>query len=207
MFWSNLYSEIAKNPSSLFALIGVIVLLFVLFKVRKVKFTTKIVAQIGIALALSTILKIFRIYRLPQGGSITLGSMVPIILISLFYGPEIGYLTGFLYGIITFIMNPFVLHPVQVLFDYPLPFMALGIAGNFKDKKILGTFIAIFLRFLCHFISGIIFFGSYAPKGMSPFIYSLMVNGLFMGIEGVICIAIVAALPTKQLYDIVTKEK
>lgn len=165
------------------------------------------VVQIGVALALATVLKIFRIYHFPQGGSVTLGSMIPILIMVFFYGSEVGFLTGFLYGIISLILGPYILHPVQVLFDYPLPFMAIGLAGYFRNNKILGTVVAVFARFICHFISGVVFFGSFAPKGMSTYLYSLTINGPFMAIEGGICIVIIAVLPIKQLYSIFNKHK
>lgn len=194
--------EIIKNPTSIIALIGLLLMIIALIKTKKVKLDSKTVAIIGVSLALASILKIFRIYHLPQGGSITAGSMIPILLIAFFYGPEVGFLTGFLYGLITLILGPYILHPVQVLFDYPLPFMALGLAGYFSNKKIIGAFVAIFGRFICHFISGVVFFGSYAPEGMSPIMYSLVVNGLFIAVEGGICLLIVALLPIKNLKTI-----
>ncbi|AKN33229.1 proton-coupled thiamine transporter YuaJ [Clostridium carboxidivorans P7] len=198
--------EIVSHPTSLFALLALILFILFIAKVKNVKFNTHLITQIGIALALATILKIFRIYHLPQGGSVTLGSMIPIILMALLYGPEVGFITGFLYGIITLILDPYILQPVQVLFDYPLPFMALGLAGYFKNNKLLATFVAVFGRFICHFISGLVFFGSFAPKGMSPAVYSLMSNGIFLSIEGAICLVIIAALPIKQLSAMATKK-
>lgn len=206
MSFSKNIGEILKHPTSLAALFALIILVVVAIKVRKVKLDTHMIAQIGIALALATVLKIFKIYHLPQGGSITLGSMIPILLMALFYGPEVGFLTGFLYGIITLIMDPYILQPVQVLFDYPLPFMALGLAGYFRDKKIVATIVAVFGRFICHFISGVLFFGSYAPKGQSAVVYSFLSNGGFLVIEGGICVVIMAVLPVKQLYSIAVKE-
>ncbi|MFL0197142.1 energy-coupled thiamine transporter ThiT [Clostridium sp. WILCCON 0269] len=199
-------TEISSHPASIFALIALIIFILFWAKVKNVKFTTQLITQIGIALALAAILQIFKIYHLPQGGSITLGSMIPILLMALLYGPEVGFITGFLYGIITLILDPYILHPVQVIFDYPLPFMALGIAGYFRDRKIIGTLLALLGRFICHFISGVIFFGSFAPKGMSPAVYSLMVNGIFMSIEGAICIAIMSVLPVKHLATILNKK-
>lgn len=201
----NGFMEISKHPTSAFTIIGVLILIIVLLKIKKINFTTKMLTHIGIALALSTVLSIFKLYELPAGGSITLGSMVPILLIAFFYGPEVGFLTGLLYGIISLILGPYILHPIQVLFDYPLPFMALGIAGYFKDKKIAGTVIAIFARFIFHYISGIIFWASNAPKGMSPYLYSFIYNGSFLGIDGIICVAIIAVLPIKQLYNTINK--
>lgn len=193
--------EIISNPLSIATLIGCIALLIVLIKAKKIQFTPQLIARIGIALALATILKIFRIYHFYQGGSITFGSMVPIFIISFMYGPRIGFLTGFLYGVITFVLDPYILHPVQVLFDYPLPFMALGIAGYFKNNKSLGISISVFVRFICHFISGVAFFGSYAPEGTSPVIYSLLVNAPMVGIEGVICIILFAILPVERIIN------
>ena len=57
----------------------------------------------------------------------------------------------------------------------------------------------MFLRFLCHFISGIVFFGEYAPAGMSPTIYSLVVNGPAVGVELIICLVILKLLPLNQI--------
>lgn len=193
---------ILSHPTSIAALLGLMILIFATLRVRKVKFTTKIITQIGIALALSTVLSLLKIYQLPQGGSVTFGDMIPILLIALFYGPEMGFLTGFLYGIITLMINPYILQPIQVLFDYPLPFMALGLVGFFRNKWLLGTIISIFARFLCHFISGVVFFASYAPKGTSPVIYSIVYNASFLSIDAIICIVIMSVLPIKKLYKI-----
>lgn len=204
----NLYQNLPKNvhtifsnPLSIATLIGFVIILIVLAKVKKINFTPQLIARIGIALALATILKMLRIYHFPQGGSITFGSMIPILLIAFMYGPEIGFLTGFLYGIITFLMDPYILHPVQVLFDFPLPFLSLGLAGFFKNKKYIGVTLAILTRFMCHFISGIAFFGSYAPEGMSPALYSLSINGPIIGIEGLICLVIISILPITRIIS------
>ncbi|MDP4143586.1 MAG: energy-coupled thiamine transporter ThiT [Bacillota bacterium] len=198
MLLQNLY-EILKHPTSIYTLLAILLFTLAFIKISRVKLSAKITAQIGLALALATVLRIFKIFDAPYGGSVTLGSMVPILLISFIYGPSLGFLTGFLFGIINFIMGPYVLHPIQVLFDYPLPFMALGLAGYFGENKILGSFIGIFSRFLCHFIAGVVFWASYAPKGMSPYLYSLLYNGTYMLIDGLICIVIISILPLKHL--------
>ena len=207
-------SEISKNllkiwadPTSVMALVGLVILIVVIIRIRKVQLTPRIMAHIGIMLALATVIKIVRLYHLPQGGSITAGSMIPILLLGIIYGPEIGFLAGFLYGIISLVTSPYILHPVQVLFDYPLPFIALGLVGYFHGRPILGTIVAIFGRFICHFISGVVFFASYAPAGTSPYLYSLMVNGMFMGIEGAICIVIMYLLPIKRFMNTFSKEQ
>lgn len=198
---------IADNPMAAAALIGILLILLLFLRIRHIKLSTRIIAQIGLVLALATLLKVFRLYHLPQGGSVTLGSMVPILILSLVHGPWIGALTGFLYGIISFIMSPFIVHPVQVLFDYPLPFMALGLAGLLREQAVWGTVFALLARFICHFISGIAFFASYAPKDMSPVLYSLTVNGIFIGAEGLICLVIISLLPLGQLKQLLAEKQ
>lgn len=193
------FKEIITNPLTLLTLIACLLIFLLLIKSKDIKFDTKMITTIGIALALTTVLNMLKIYKFPQGGGITIGAMVPIILIAFAYGPLVGMLTGFLFGIISLFIDPYILQPVQVLFDYPLPYMALGVAGFFKNHKISGAIIAIFLRFVCHFTSGVVFFGSYAPEGMSPIIYSLFVNGSLIAADGIICIIILTLLPINRL--------
>ncbi len=94
---------------------------------------------------------------LPQGGSVTLGAMVPIL--------------------------PFIVSPIQFLLDYPLAFGALGLAGIFSSNVVVATFTGIFGRFLAHFISGVVWFGEYAPEGTPVAVYSAVYNGTYLGIE------------------------
>lgn len=193
------FKTLFSSPLTLITLIGCAILLIAFIKFKSLKFDSKLVARIGLAIALAFILDMLKIYTLPNGGgSISLGSMIPILLISFIYGPSIGLFTGFLFGILKLIIDPYILNPIQVLFDYPLPFMAVGIAGFFKNKY-LGSTLGMLLRFSCHFISGVIFFGSYAPAGMSPIVYSLSVNGFAVGGELLICLVLLAFLPIEKL--------
>ena len=193
------FKTLFNNPLTLITLIGCAILLIALIKFKSLKFNSKLVARIGLAIALAFILDMLKIYRLSNGGgSISLGSMIPIMLISFVYGPSIGLFTGFLFGVFKLIVDPYILNPIQVLFDYPLPFMAVGIAGFFRNKY-LGATLGMLLRFVFHFIAGVVFFGSYAPAGMSPIIYSLAVNGFAVGGELLICLALLAFLPIELL--------
>ena len=197
-------SEIFKNPLTLLALAAFAIILLLLIKAKNIKFNPKMCAIIGLTLALTSILDLLKIYHFPQGGGVTLASMVPILFVSYIYGPLVGMLTGFLFGILSLFFNPYILHPIQVLFDYPLPYLALGIAGFFPNKRILGAIAAIFSRYFFHFISGVVFFGSFAPEGMSPWIYSLTVNGLLGLVEGAICIVVLSLLPIDLLIKSAT---
>lgn len=193
------FEAIIENPMTILTIIACLVLFFALFKFKKIKFNARIITHISIALALSTILNIFKIYRFPQGGSITLGCMVPILIISFAYGKEVGFLTGFLYGIINLLTDPYIVHPIQVLFDYPLPSMAMGLAGCFRNRKSLGVFIAFLAKFLCNFISGVVFFGQYAPANIGSVLYSIIVNLPLCGGEMIICMVILKLLPLDRI--------
>lgn len=192
-------ATIFDNPAVSFALLGVLLLIFFGLYARKIKITTRTLINISLMLALAIILSTIRLYHLPQGGAVTLGGMLPLLLISFRYGASVGTLAGFLFGLMSILQDPFIVHPVQVLFDYPLPFMAMGLAGIFREKIFIGTIFAFAGRFICHFISGVIFFASYAPEGTSPIIYSLVTNATCIVPELIICLVILKVLPVKRL--------
>ena len=87
---------------------------------------TRILAEVIIFVALATALSFVVVYVMPQGGSITAGSMVPLIWLSLRRGPKIGVTAGILYGLMQFVFLPYAVDPVQVLLDYPLAFGVLA---------------------------------------------------------------------------------
>ena len=190
---------ILEHSDASFALLGVLLLIFFVLRIRRIKFNIHILINISLMLALAIILSELRLYRLPQGGSVTLGGLIPILMISFKYGAEVGTLAGFLFGLITIIQDPFIVHPVQVLFDYPLPVMAMGIAGLFQERIFLGTILAFAGNYICHFISGVIFFSSYAPEGTSAVIYSLITNATYIVPETIICLILLKVLPFKRL--------
>jgi thiamine transporter len=192
-------AKIIGSPASVAALLAVVILLLAFMYIRKIVLNTKVLVHISMAIALTIMLHTFRIYHLPQGGSITLGAMLPLMMIAFRYGPIVGYLAGFLFGFINLVQNPYILHPVQVLFDYPLPYMALGLAGNFKDNLFAGAILGVIGRLTCHFISGVVFFASFAPAGMSPYWYSFVTNAAYLLPEMFICLVLLRVLPVKRL--------
>ena len=190
-----------QNPTSIFALLGVLILIVAGIQARKIKLTTKILVNVSLMLALAQILHFLRLYHFPQGGSVTLGAMIPLLLISFRYGAGVGTLAGFAFGLLNILQDPFIVHPIQVLFDYPLPYMAIGLAGLFSRHMFAGVFAAFAGRFICHFISGVIFFASYAPEGMSPIIYSLTTNAALLIPEMLICFIIMKFLPIERILS------
>jgi thiamine transporter len=192
---------ILEQPASVFTLLGLVALLLAFMYIKKVKLNTRMIVHIGLMLALTVILHTFRLYHMPQGGSVTLGGMIPLLLIAFRYGPAVGYLSGFSYGLINLIQDPFILHPIQVLFDYPLPYIAIGLAGYFKDRILLGAIVGSCGRFICHFISGSVFFASYAPVGTSPYWYSFVFNATYLVPELIICLVILRTLPMNRILS------
>ena len=166
---------------------------------RRIHFTTSMLINVALMLALTIVLHQLRLFHMPQGGSVTLGAMVPLLFLTYRYGAGIGCLAGFLYGMINLMQDAFILHPVQVLFDYPLPYMALAVAATVPGRYYTGAALAFAARFLCHYISGIVFFGSYAPPEMSPYLYSLVFNATYLVPEAVICLLLLRVLPVPRL--------
>lgn len=197
--FSSKVAIILDQPTSIFALVALVALIFAFVYIKKIKLNTRMITHIGLMLALTVILHNLRLYHMPQGGSVTLGGMIPLLLIAFRYGPVVGYLAGFIYGLMNLIQDPYILHPIQVLFDYPLPYMAIGMAGYFKERIFLGAIVASCGRFLCHFISGAVFFASYAPSGTSPYWYSLVFNATYLVPELCICLVILRVLPVKRI--------
>lgn len=165
-------------------------------------------------LALSIGLDFVKIWEMPMGGKITLLSMLPICLLSAKNGIKAAVPTAFLYSLYQLVTsiakgNVFVYTTtaamviICVLFDYLVPFTALGFAGMFKKFKpakfpelgiLLGIMLVIAIRFACHYITGVAIWGQWAPEGQSRFIYSLLYNGQYMLPELVITTAAAAIL-------------
>ena len=150
------------------------------------KSNTRELAEIAIIVALSVVLNQIIVYRMPQGGSITLGSMVPIMILSMRRGVKVGVLGGTVFGLVQMVIEGYIYYPLQIILDYPLAFACLGLAGFFKKLPPLGAVVAIAGRFVCHFVSGFYFFGEYAPAGMNPVVYSAMYNGSYLLPEAII---------------------
>ena len=155
------------------------------------KVSAKQLAFAAVALALATVCSNIRLFRLPMGGAITLFSMLFVTLIGYWYGSAVGLMAGVAYGLLQMIFDTYVVSLPQVLLDYPLAFGALGLSGFFSEKKnglIIGYLVAITGRFLFSVLSGVVFFGMYAPEGMSPLVYSAAYNGSIMYGEGILTI-------------------
>ncbi len=175
------------------------------------KISLRAITEMSVAVALAVIFNFMPLWKMPQGGSISL-EMLPILFIALRWGLKEGLLTGFVYGLLQLAFNPFIVHPVQLILDYPLPYMLLGVAGIFKkqaekykDKKIniyiiITLLLGGALRLVSHVLSGAIFFAQYAPEGTNVWIYSTIYNASFIIPSLIICYIIIEILKNKILY-------
>lgn len=183
----------------LFALLGLAAFLPQL----RGKWTVQMLVRASLCIALSFVLSYLRIFRMPQGGSVTVASMLPMMVFAYLYGTGPGIIAGAAYGLLQLVQDYWVTHPMGLILDYPLAFAMLGLVGLLRNKKLLipGIVIAIFGRFLCHFISGFVFFAEYAPEGVSPIWHSLVYNGSFLAVEAILCIVIVAIPQVRKMID------
>lgn len=90
----------------------------------------------ALCIALGVVTSYIKFASLPFGGSITLFSMLFVALPGYLFGVRAGIVTGAAYGILQFLIEPYVAAPIQILLDYPLAFGALGLSGLFRTKKI-----------------------------------------------------------------------
>ena len=165
-------------------------------------------AECAVMLALAFTLSCAKLFEMPMGGSVTVASMLPIMLISVKYGIRTGLATSAAYAL-TQLMQAFAganVFPycesgktlvICILFDYLVPFTLIGLAGIFhklwltKSVELnvyLGIISVVVLRFLSHFITGVAIWGQWAPDGMGKYLYSFLYNGGFLSVDFLICI-------------------
>jgi len=200
-FWSEEdYSYLLTPAGNIIFIAAIIILLFIAAKIggKNKNFSAKSLAFCALAMALSTVTSFIKFVDLPMGGSLTLFSMFFICFTGYLYGSKVGVVTGVAYGLLQLIIDPYIVHPAQLIIDYPLAFGALGLAGLFADKKgglLKGVIAGTVGRYICHVITGYIFFGIYAPEGMNAMFYSLTYNATYILPELILTI-IVLSIPT-----------
>ena len=154
--------------------------------------SVKTIVFSALCVALAAVASMIKVFRFPTGGSITLCSMLFAALPGYLFGAGPGIAAGVAYGVLQFILGPYVLTPVQVILDYGA-FAMLGLAGLLRNRKRgleKGYLLGCLGRFICSFLSGWVFFGAYAWEGWNPAAYSAVYNIIYIGAEAILTILI-----------------
>ena len=204
--------DLVLTTSGTIALCAVFVLILVLAsltfkKNTQTKISTKQLVFCSIAMALALITSYIELYSFIFGGSITLFSMAFICIIGYLYGARISIPVAIAYGLLQFLIKPYIVHPSQILLDYPLAFGALGLSGLFYKSKhglLKGYFVGIIGRWVFSSISGYIFYSEWAWDGWNPLAYTLVYNGAYIFAEAAITM-ILLVMPV--VFEAITQVK
>lgn len=184
-------------PGQLITVAIILVIFFLILKSGNSKekgVDAKVLAVSAVLVALSTALGYITLFKMPYGGSVTPFSLLAIVLAGYFFGVKRGVMVGICVGLLNLLFNPYVIHPLQLLLDYPIAFGALGIGAIYRNKGKFAIFytyiVGVIARYICAVLSGIIFFGSYAPEGFNAVTWSLFYNMTYLGAEAAITIVL-----------------
>lgn len=158
---------------------------------KNAKWDARVLAHAAVCLAVSFVLASLRLFRMVNGGSITPVSMLPLILFALAYGPVRGFVVGCAFGLLNLIQDPWVIHPIQLLLDYPFAYAALVLCCLSKHIKlaprwqmVLAVPLGYFGRFVIAVLSGVVFFADAAgPEG--ALLYSMGYNASYLAPEAI----------------------
>ena len=194
--WGTSYSLTGLGYGALIAAILILLILACYLTGENKRIETKPLVFAAAAIALGMITSFLKLFEAPMGGSVTLFSMLFICCIGYWYGLRTGLITGFAYGLLQLISDPYIISLPQMITDYLLAFGALGLSGLFCNKKnglIKGYIAGVLGRYLFAFLSGLIFFASFAEgTGMSAPVYSLAYNGSYLGCEAFMTLIILS---------------
>ena len=215
-WFNDAFSKFGKISGVTWIALGVVValgLVVLAVSKSKKKWTAKMIAFGALAIALSFVLSCVRLYRMPTGGSVTPGSMLPLMLFSVSFGMGPGLVAGLAYGLLQYLQGGWWLNVWQFLLDYLLAFTALGLAGIAHNKKDNWLYISIPVaalgRALCAILAGLMWVADTPVEELtvgtmhfsSPLLYSIVYNGAYLVPDTLICL-LLALLIAKPLVKI-----
>lgn len=179
------------------AVIVVVLLVMGIMLTKKSQWTTRRLAYAAMCIAIAFVLSCIKLFRMPQGGSVTPAAMLPLILFCMACGPVQGLAVGCAFGLLQLIEDPYVIHPVQLILDYPAAYGAMCVAclANLLPEKAkrfrlpLGVALGYVARLVMAVLSGVIFFAEYAGD-QNVILYSLGYNAAYLAPEMVIAMLI-----------------
>lgn len=170
---SEWYPSLSLTGLVVSMVIAILILGVAFFFGKKASFSdTRSIVYGAIAIAMSFALSYARFIHLPQGGSVTFASLLPLMIYCCMFGTRRGIAVCLIYGCLQALQDTYIIHPIQFLLDYPLAFGMIGISGIFCERTplrknkffgfIVGAVIAVVLRYACHVCSGVFAFADYA---------------------------------------------
>ncbi len=162
---------------------------------------TRALVESAILIAIGTMLSVIKLAELPYGGSVTVASMLPIIIISYRHGIGRGLVSGLIFGVIQQLLGLNTLSYVStwqsilavIMLDYIVAFLVLGFGGvfrkAFKDQApalVCGALLVCLLRYACHVISGATVWAGLSIPDAEALVYSFAYNATYMIPETVV---------------------
>ena len=166
---------------------------------------TRKLIEASLMIAIATVLSLLKLLDLPYGGSITLASMLPIVIIACRNGVGWGVASGAVYGAIQQLLGLKTLSYVTswysilavIMLDYILAFAVIGFSGAFRNKCkkqntafALGSVFACALRYVFHVISGATVWAGLSIPTKAALLYSLAYNATYMIPETIVLVVI-----------------
>ncbi len=199
-FFETVFKKLTELPPTVWIALGVLAALGILLLVvckNKPTLSARVISYGALSVALSFVLSCIRLYRMPQGGSVTPGSMLPVLFFSAGFGVVPGLVAGLIDGLLQYLEGGWFLNVWQVLLDYFLAYAALGFGGLYKTfaKKrpftqfadngklfafYAAMFIALLLRGLSATLAGYVFWDT-------AFLPSLVYNCTYLIPEFIVC--------------------
>lgn len=180
---------------------------------RNTKWNSYQLAFGAMCIAISFVLSLIRLFRMPQGGSITPAAMLPIVLFTVSCGPIKGFIVGCACGFLHLVSDPYIIHPIQMLVDYPLAYGAIALSYVAVllpiDKRWKLPVAALFGglgRYAMEVLSGVVFFAEYAGD-QNAVIYSLVYNLSSRGPDTLVCMLAACIPGMSRLVDMIGKKK
>ena len=196
-----MFAKFAEIPVGTWIALGLIVAFGVVLMcfTTKVRWNAKMLAYAALCIAISFVLSYIRLLKMPQGGSITPASMLPIMMFAYAFGFGPGLICSMAYGVLQMFQDMYIVGWVQATLDYVLAFGSLALVALFRNWKSpfnfsVGVVVAGIVRVFFHVLSGVVYFADYAPEGMDPLVYSLGYNLTSVGVDALIC-AVIGFIP------------
>lgn len=196
------------------AVIVVVLLVMGVMLTKKSQWTTRRLAYAAMCVAIAFVLSCIKLFRMPQGGSVTPAAMLPLIMFCLACGPVQGLAVGCAFGLLQLIEDPYVIHPIQLILDYPAAYGAMCVAclANLLPEKAkrfrlpLGVALGYLARLVMAVLSGVIFFAEYAGD-QNVILYSLGYNAAYLAPEMFIAVLISIIPGMSHLVDTIRGKK